>query len=108
MRNEGDRNIEVGTRTLESSDGRKLSQLIATRKSSDVRGPASVEIWFDAATGVVYQMLLKKLPRRGGGPKSVRLELLNPEDLGQTDFGPTFFSHDSHREPLRKVVREER
>ena len=95
--------IELSGETIESSDGRKLSQLNATRKSFDVRGPVEVTIWFDTATGVVYQMLLDKLPRRGGGPKSVRLELLNPADLGQTDFGPDFFSHDSHHEPFREV-----
>jgi hypothetical protein len=99
--------IELSGETIESSDGRKLSQLNATRKSFDVRGPYEVAVWFDTETGVVYQMLLDKLPRRGGGPKSVRLELLNPENLGQTDFGSDFFSHDSHHEPLRQVRYEE-
>jgi hypothetical protein len=99
--------IELTEEALESTGGRELSQLVATRKSFDVRGPMSVAVWFDTETGVVYQMLLDKLPRRGGGPKSVRLELLNPEDLGKTDFGPDFFSHDSHHEPLREVRYED-
>ncbi len=86
-----------------SSDGRLLSELIGTRKAVEVRGPKWVSIRFDAKTGVVYQMVLNQLPRRSGGPKSVAIELLNPEDLGNADFGPDFFSHDSHHDPFRQV-----
>ena len=78
-----------------------LTQLTCTRKSRDVRGPKQVEIWFDSDSGTVHEMLLDGLPRGGGGPKSVRLTLVD-----QSELPAGFFSHQTHHEPERRVIRE--
>ncbi|MEM1225544.1 MAG: hypothetical protein AAGJ40_07590 [Planctomycetota bacterium] len=89
-----DKQQELGNRKL-------LSQLIGVRKSRDVRGPKRVEIWFDTVTGTVHEMLLDGLPRGGGGPKSVLLKLVD-----QSDLPADFFSHESHHESERRVIRD--
>ncbi|EMI22341.1 hypothetical protein RMSM_00731 [Rhodopirellula maiorica SM1] len=93
--------IELGDERADAIDGTALSQLIGVRKSRDVRGPKRVEIWFDSDNGTVYRMLLDGLPRGGGGPKSVMLELID-----QSDLASQFFSHESHHESGRRVVSE--
>ncbi len=80
-----------------------LSKLVATRKSSDVRGPKQVNLTFDPQSGVLYEILLDGLPRQRGGPKSVRLDLMSPELLGRNEFAPDFFSHNFHHAPSRKI-----
>ena len=79
-------------------DGKVLSRLVGTRKSQLVRGPKRVEISFDPKNGTIHQLLLDGLPRGGGGPKSVKLDLVS-----QSDLGKNFFSHESHHEPDRRV-----
>ena len=83
---------EIGT------DGTLLLQLNGIRKSNDVRGPKQVHVWFDAETGAVHKMLLDGLPRGRGGPKSVTLELVD-----QPTLPSTFFSHETHHEPGKRI-----
>lgn len=93
--------IELGDKQADAIDGTALSQLLGVRKTRDVRGPKQVEIWFDPDNGTVHKMLLDGLPRGGGGPKSVMLELID-----QSDLAPQFFSHESHHESGRRVISE--
>ncbi len=86
----------------ETWKGQTLSGLVGTRKSRSVRGPKGVEIWFDAESGTIHKMLLDGLPRGGGGPESVMLELTD-----QSDLGAAFFSHESHHELNRRIKYEE-
>ena len=85
-----------------SADSTLLSQLTCVRKSSDVRGPKQVDIWFDAEDGTVHKMLLDGLPRGRGGPKSVMLELVD-----QSELASDFFSHHTHHEPGKRVRYED-
>lgn len=84
------------------ADGTLLSRLTCVRKSSDVRGPKQVDIWFDAEDGMVHKMLLDGLPRGRGGPKSVMLELVD-----QSELASDFFSHHTHHEPGKRVRYED-
>ncbi|EMI55438.1 hypothetical protein [Rhodopirellula sallentina] len=93
--------VELANEQETADDGTLLSQLTCVRKSSDVRGPKQVEVWFDAGNGTVHKMLLDGLPRRRGGPKAVMLELVDLSDLPSD-----FFSHDAHHEPGRRVKHE--
>lgn len=93
--------VELGVEQDAGVDGTLLSQLTCVRKSSDVRGPKQVDVWFDGEDGTVHKMLLDGLPRGRGGPKSVMLELVN-----QADLPSGFFSHDAHHEPGRRVKSE--
>jgi hypothetical protein len=83
---------------LHQGEGSEFDRLIAERKSRDVRGPKHVEIEFDSTSGTIYHMLLDGLPRGGGGPKSVSLELVS-----RTDLGTKFFSHEAHHNTGRQV-----
>lgn len=93
--------IELGDEQEGAGNGKVLSKLIGVRKSRDVRGPKQVEIWFDADDGTVHKMLLDGLPRGGGGPKSLMLELVD-----QSELGHQFFFHESHHELGRRVISE--
>ena len=93
--------IELGDEQADAIGGTALSKLMGVRKTRDVRGPKEVEIWFDSDNGTVHKMLLDGLPRGGGGPKSVMLELID-----QSGLAPQFFSHESHHESRRRVVSE--
>lgn len=93
--------VELDQHEESAFDGTVLSRLVGTRKSQDVRGPKRVEIWFNAQNGTIHRLVLDGLPR-GGGPKSVKLDLVSQSDLGQN-----FFSHESHHEPDRRVRYEE-
>ncbi|TWU45108.1 hypothetical protein Q31b_02790 [Novipirellula aureliae] len=83
--------IELMHEQGKTTDGSVLSQLVGIRKSSEVRGPKQIEIWFDADNGTIHKMLLSGLPRGRGGPKSLELELID-----QSDLAPDFFSHPFH------------
>ena len=93
--------IELGDTQEGAGNGKVLSKLIGVRRSRDVRGPKQVEIWFDADDGTVHKMLLDGLPRGGGGPKSLMLELID-----QSELGSLFFFHESHHELGRRVISE--
>jgi hypothetical protein len=93
--------IELGDEHENAGNGAALSKLIGVRKSRDVRGPKQVEIWFDADNGTVHKMLLDGLPRGGGGPKSLMLELID-----QSELDSQFFFHESHHEIGRRVISE--
>jgi hypothetical protein len=93
--------IELTSERIEASAGTVLSQLTAIRKSRDVRGPKQVDLWFDADRGTIHRMLLDGLPRGGGGPKSVCLELVD-----QTHLGLNFFTHEAHHETGRRIKHE--
>lgn len=93
--------VQLSDKQPDLDEQRPFSQLIGVRKSRDVRGPKRVEIWFDPDSGTVHEMLLDGLPRGGGGPKSVLLKLVD-----QSDLPADFFSHESHHESGRKVVRD--
>lgn len=83
-----------------SADG-KTSVLHGVRKSSASGGAREVGIWFDPATGLIHRITLKGLPRDQGGPESITIALVSAEPLAAD-----FFSHQSHHEPERPVVRE--
>ncbi|MEM9367567.1 MAG: hypothetical protein AAGD07_16365 [Planctomycetota bacterium] len=91
--------MERGDEPLGVGESHPLSQLIGVRRSREVRGPKRVELWFDRESGTVHEMLLEGLPRGGGGPKSLRLKLID-----QSELPADFFSHRSHHEPERKVI----
>lgn len=94
--------IELESEPRQHPDGTWLFLLSGTRKSRDVRGPKQIEIWFNEHNGVVHEMVLTGLPRGGGGPKTVSLNLVD-----QSDLGPEFFNHESHHEPDRRIRYEE-
>jgi len=75
--------------------------LIAQKKSPEHRGPKHVEIWFDADTGIITELLLDKLPQGKGGPETVLLELIDQSELAED-----FFEHTSHHDSNRKVKNE--
>ena len=85
---------------LRDPDDSGLRRLFASKKSRDVRGPREVEIWFDDDSGAIERLELYGLPQGRGGPKAIRLELID-----QRDLGPGFFSHSAHHEEGR-VIRE--
>ncbi|GAA4446022.1 hypothetical protein [Novipirellula rosea] len=93
--------VELADEQETGADGTLLSRLTCIRKSSDVRGPKQVDVWFDAEDGTVHKMLLDGLPRGRGGPKSVMLELVD-----QSELASDFFSHDAHHEPGRRIKSE--
>jgi hypothetical protein len=83
-----------------SADG-KLSGLHGVRKSTASGGAREVELWFDPASGLIHRITLKGLPRDQGGPECVTIALVSSEPLAAD-----FFSHQSHHEPERPIVRE--
>lgn len=94
--------IQLVQEPLKMEHASTLSLLLGVRKSKAVRGPKQVEISFDFENGTVHRMLLDGLPRGGGGPKSVMLELID-----QSPLDADFFSHVSHHEPNRRIRLEE-
>ncbi len=88
--------IHSGTRTG------KDSVLTGTRKSKDVCGPKEIRIEYDRETGVIERLFLEGLPRRGGGPRSVSVELVDQQPLG-----PEFFTRAFHHNPEREIKRVE-
>ena len=94
--------VELADEQVTGADGTLLARLTCTRKSSDVRGPKQVDVWFDAVDGTVHKMLLDGLPRGRGGPKSVMLELVD-----QSKMASDFFSHHTHHEPGKRIRHED-
>lgn len=74
-------------------------RLEATRKPTASGGPGRVTIWFDPSTGTIEKMLLQRLPRARGGPRSVLLERLPAPQLAAN-----YFTHAHHHEPEREVL----
>lgn len=79
----------------------RLKGLRGTRHSAAQGGPREIELWFDPATGQIHRLLLNGLPRGGGGPASLALELASTAALA-----PDFFHHQAHHEPSRRVEAE--
>ena len=73
----------------------------ATRRATATGGPKQVTLWYDAQSGTIHRMLLKRLPQARGGPRNVLLELTDERDLG-----PSYFEHTSHHDTNRKVIEE--
>lgn len=94
--------VELVSDGEQSTRGTVLSKLEFVRKSRDVRGPKVIEISFDEKDGTIYGMQLDGLPRGGGGPKSVTLQLVDANPLPER-----FFSHQSHHEAGRRVRKED-
>lgn len=88
------------SRPERSEDG-KTKVLHGTRKSSATGGAREVWIWFDPASGLIHRITLKGLPRDQGGPEGITIALVSTAPLAAD-----FFSHQSHHEPERPVVRE--
>lgn len=82
-------------------NGETLSRLTGVKKSKEVRGPKEIEIWFDENAGSIHWMMLEKLPRGQGGPKSILLEL-----VGQSAVADEFFSFRFHDDLDRRIVNE--
>lgn len=80
------------------SDDGKNSVLTGVRKSKDVRGPKKMAIEYVVETGLMQRLFLDGLPRRGGGPRSVIVELVDQEQLA-----PDFFTREFHHGPERKI-----
>jgi hypothetical protein len=78
--------------------GEALHRLNARKRGREVRGPGTVDLWFDPATGLIHHMFLAGLPRGHGAPRSVSLELLSTDPLPAD-----FFSHSAHHEEGRAV-----
>ena len=88
--------------TLQKPQSNGWRGLMALKKSADYRGPRQVELWYDAATGVIHRMVFDGMPRARGGPNSVAVELSE-----QRDLGAAFFKHESHHGPDREVIEED-
>lgn len=73
----------------------------ATRRATATGGPKQVTLWYDAQSGTIHRMLLKRLPQARGGPRNVLLELTDERDLE-----PSYFEHTSHHDTNRKVIEE--
>ena len=80
-------------------NGETLSQLTGVKKSNEIRGPQEIEIWFDGSLGSIHWMLLDKLPRESGKPKSILLEL-----VGQSAVADEFYAFQFHDALNRDVV----
>jgi hypothetical protein len=76
--------------------------LLAIKKSTEYRGPNRVELWYDAATGVIHRMMFAGMPKARGGPDSVAVELLEQRELGNE-----FFRHQAHHAADRRVIEED-
>ncbi|VTS05355.1 hypothetical protein [Tuwongella immobilis] len=76
--------------------------LLAVKKSAAYRGPNRVELWYDAATGVIHRMVFAGMPKARGGPDSVAIELLEQRELGND-----FFRHPAHHAADRRVIEED-
>ena len=79
----------------------QIRRFVGHRKSREVRGPKSIEIFFDRNDGAIHRMILSGLPRGHGGPKSVELVLVSQESLNDG-----FYSHAFHHDGQRKIKRE--
>ena len=73
----------------------------ATRRATATGGPKQVTLWYDAQSGTIHRMLLKRLPQARGGPRNVLLQLTDERDLG-----PAYFEHTSHHDTNREVIEE--
>ena len=80
----------------------QIRRLVGHRKSREVRGPKTIEFFFDRNDGTIHRMILDGLPRGHGGPKSVEFVLVSQESL---DDG--FYSHGFHHDGRRKIKRED-
>lgn len=87
---------------VERADSDSLSRVRGTRRSEVRGGPRDIELWFDD-DGITHRMVLRRLPRGNGGPRSVSIELVSCTPL-PTDF----FQHHAHHEPNRPILREPR
>lgn len=77
-------------------------RLVAVRKTTAAGGPKQVTIWYQQSTGEIQSMLLERLPQARGGPRHVRLELVD-----QRRLDATFFEHSFHHGTDREVVEEQ-
>lgn len=77
--------------------------IVGQRRATVARGPRTIAMEFDPDTAIVYRMHMNHLPQAGGGPTSVTLYRLadEPKPL-------SFFSHQSHHEPGRRVVSDDK
>jgi hypothetical protein len=78
-----------------------LQGLHGFRQSAAQGGAKELEVWFDPATGLIHRIILSGLPRGGGGPARIALELTSTAPLP-----PGFFSHEAHHKPDRPVEAE--
>jgi hypothetical protein len=79
--------------------GEQWSGIRGERRDPATGGPRQVEIWYLPHSGVIQEMRFDGLPRARGGPRSVRVELIDQHDLG-----PNFFEHTAHHGPERRVL----
>ena len=69
-------------------------------KRSPLRGPQSIEIYYDAATGIIQRMIFDGMTQHNGGPVRATLDLIEQRDLGQS-----WYDHAAHHEPRRELDR---
>lgn len=77
--------------------------LVGTRKATVGRGPKRISIEYDPASASIVRMHFSQLPQQGGGPESVTLTRL-PDGPRPAEY----FLHQSHHEPGRRVVSEDK
>lgn len=82
-------------------EGQPWPRIVGTRKAHAKGGPRTIEIAYDAETGVIHAMRLGQLPQARGGPRAIVLELVD-----QASLPDSFYSHDSHHEASRPVLKE--
>lgn len=82
-------------------EGQRWPRIVATRKSDAKGGPRTIEIAYDAESGVIHAMRLGQLPQARGGPRAVVFELVDQPSLQES-----FYSHDAHHDAARQVLKE--
>lgn len=60
-----------------------------------------VTIWYDAASGEIQRMQMRRLPQSQGGPRSVELSLVSTDSLEDE-----FFQHHTHHGSERPIVED--
>ena len=86
---------------LDAADSAVVRRLRAHKRSSAHRGPRDVSVSFDPRSGAIVRIQMDGMPQAHGGPRSVRLELIDEHDLGAG-----FFGHAAHHDPNRRVIHE--
>ncbi|MEI6233449.1 MAG: hypothetical protein WCT04_10380 [Planctomycetota bacterium] len=86
--------------TLSGSSTERSHHLHGVKRSPDFRGPAFIDIYFDASSGVIQRMTFDNMPLQNGGPVRATLELIE-----QRNQPSTWYEHAAHHEAGREVDR---
>ena len=75
-------------------------RLHGVKRSPELHGPQSIEIYYDATTGIIQRMIFDGMTQHNGGPVRATLDLIEQHDLG-----PSWYEHTAHHEPGRELDR---